>query len=135
MTHCYVLVMTRGISGATPLDTFKTSLRRALVGKSCSTRYAAARWLAWAGGGLTLAACRRRYSCCGESIAGISGRFSTDAGAMRRVRLTFLARYAVAAASSAVSATMLGCFYLDGSVTASTTNRGRLIFSALAGRY
>lgn len=54
---------------------------------------------------------------------------------MRRVRLAFLARYAgLAAASSAVRRHHAGCiFILTDPVTASTTNRGRLIFGALAG--
>ncbi len=63
-----------GISRATPLDTFKTSLRPGTpLSKSCSTRYTAARWLAWAGSGLTSPGLSAAYSCCGKKpSAGIS---------------------------------------------------------------
>ncbi len=126
-----------GISRATPLDTFKTSLR---AGHSVeqimqypiySGALAGVGWQ-W----INLAGLSAAYSCCGKSHPlAYPGQFSTDAGAMRRVRLAFLARYAgLAAASSAVRRHHAGrIFILTDPVTASTTNRGRLIFGALAG--
>lgn len=43
------------------------------LSKSCSTRYTAARWPAWAGSGLTSPGLSAAYSCCGKKLsAGIS---------------------------------------------------------------
>ncbi|EMB3699696.1 electron transport complex subunit RsxD [Escherichia coli] len=127
-----------GISQATPLDTFKTSVR---AGHSVeeimqypiySGILAGAGWqwvnLAWLAGGVwllwqkairwhvplsflvTLALC-----------ATLSWLFSPDTLAAPQIHLLS-------------GATMLGAFFiLTDPVTASTTNRGRLIFGALAG--
>lgn len=63
-----------GISQATPLDRLKRPCAPGTpLSKSCSTRYTAARWLAWAGSGLTSPGLSAAYSCCGKKpSAGIS---------------------------------------------------------------
>lgn len=64
-----------------------------------------------------------------------SGQLPRDAGGLRHTGMGVLARIARQPTdASALGATMLGAFFiLTDPVTASTTNRGRLIFGALAG--
>jgi electron transport complex protein RnfD len=125
-----------GISQATPLDTFKTSLH---AGHSVEQMLqlpvyggvlAGLGWqwvnIAW------LAAC----SCCGRKrSAGIFRSASSLAWPVRHPGLGFFAaKPGLAADAFALRRDHAGAFFiLTDPVTASTTNRGRLIFGALAG--
>ncbi|MDW2643601.1 electron transport complex subunit RsxD [Citrobacter sp. HN-141] len=127
-----------GISQATPLDTFKTSLHagrtveQVMQSPIYSGMLAGAGWqwvnLAWLAGGIILLwqkAIRWHipvsFLLSLAVCATLGWIFSPDSLASPQLHLLS-------------GATMLGAFFiLTDPVTASTTNRGRLIFGALAG--
>lgn len=76
------------------------------------------------------------YGCCGESDSlAYSPQLLSNAGVMRNVGLVVLTRNTGSTANSSAvwSDHARRILYFDDPVTASTTNRGRLIFGALAG--
>ncbi len=126
-----------GISQATPLDTFKTSVRAGhsveeIMQYPILQRYSGGRWLAM---GKSRPAGWRRGCYGRKRFAGIFPSASSNAGVMRNVGWLFSPDTLAAPQIHLLSgATMLGAFFiLTDPVTASTTNRGRLIFGALAG--
>ncbi len=104
-----------GIDGgqpATPLDTFKTSLRAGHSVEQIMQYPIYSGALAGVGWqGLTPPACRRRISAVAKAIRWHIPVSLPHAGAMRRgARLAFLARYAGLAAASSAVRVSLGAF-------------------------
>nr|VUD22634.1 Electron transport complex protein RnfD [Salmonella sp. NCTC 7297] len=107
------------------------------MSKLCSTQYTAACWPAWAGSGLTSPGLSAAYSCCGKKAI----RWHIPVSFLLTLALCAALGWLFSPATLASpqlhllsGATMLGAFFiLTDPVTASTTNRGRLIFGALAG--